>query len=523
MALPFTPPEEDVLGTQQLLRLKQRLQGQQGYAGITADLGNMMASYGLPNLRPGGANRAGLETVGAYLSGLQWQSQDFTTKQKEFKIGGIILDDRIRETQARMASLQEGVSKGDPNFAEYVQDRGKYEQTLARMQERLGLMEKQREASYGFSGLMDLSAQVYEGKQGAFSNLLAGLSKAVALKQSVGGTYMSAAGAAQAASADVALSTRVKGDLVPLLGEAGASANEFGYNFNLAGLPKDVSQSWEKYFDARIKAQESGKAFDEEAWAKANASDALRTIIEPPKPQQFDIKTQQLWQGAPTSRTAPIKADIQDVGQQTYDPTLAPSEQPQQRGSTETLTLQGLMVDRLDAQGRPILKGTSGPNVNPTALEQQRFLNRPDVTYAWKGAPSNRVLVATRSFENTTLGADNPWNVKDKRLLENENYQQALVNFALASRETGKAINGFGVKGQPFGFFDTSLGATAKAQEAALNAAERHKFDTLNATSAQAEKDLAAAKAAGYNPTSGMTIEQFQKQQEAAKVTIARR
>lgn len=559
---PYDWQTQDVLGAQALTRLKQRLRGDFGkdYGTISTQLGSMFQQYNI-NSTTGRMERGtgggldivngrlkqsagyldtkGYDAVNSFLSGLRWTSQDFGTKQKEFRYGAEVIEDRIAELDKRMTGLQEGYSKNDPNYEVYTRNPDRYEAAMKELSSQKDMLTKQREASMGFSGLMDLAGQVYEGKQGAFTNLLGGLQKATALMQSVGGTYQSAAAGSQAAAGEAGLVAAIKGDLVPLLGESGAAASEKGYSFNLAGLGKESSESWQKYFDARIAADEKGVKFDENKWATENASDALRTIIQSPAALQQDVTLVNKWTGAANNRTNMLKSTTASVMGQADDPgTMAAGKDPM---STETLRIQGTMVDRVDPNtGKPILKGTYAQmnkgkvlQANSVALEQQRFLNRADVTFAWEGSANDRTLVAKRTFQNNSMPEGSPFNVKDPNLRNDPRFQQGLVQMAIAARDNQVQLPGWGqFVGSQFGYVGSSLTNMMKAQEFARGAPERHKYDEMNAAQAQARGDLAKAQKMGYSPTTKLglggdknpeSVDQFLARKDMEANTVVRR
>lgn len=258
----LNPRFQSNLGAKALTILKQRLRARGGPS-ADAMIGSMFEQYGInPTTGRGlgaafGGSRAvdqkGVDATNEFLAGLNWTSQDFGTKQKEFQYGSVILGDRISAKQAQIQKFRDMADGKIPIPENY---RMPDEAWFSRQGTELELLQKQQEASQGFAGLMDLAGQVYEGKAGAFTELTSSLQKAIELKQNLGGTFFSQAGAQQAASAQVGLTTAMQGDLIPSLVESGRASREFGYNFNLAGVgdPK----KWENYFEARIQAQKQG-------------------------------------------------------------------------------------------------------------------------------------------------------------------------------------------------------------------------------------------------------------------------
>lgn len=389
------------LGARALSVLKERLRGRGG-SSAESMLTSLVSHYGI-NPRTGkgmgaafgtapGADQMGVSATHEFLSGLNWTSQDFGTKQKEFQYGSVILGDRIAAKQAEVQKYRD-MAAGKVAIPENFQMPD--DAWFAQQESDLGLLQRQQEASQGFAGLMDLAGQVYEGKAGAFTELTGSLQKAIQLKQNLGGTYFSQAGAAQAASAQVGLTEQVKADLVPGLLESGQAGREFGYSFNLAGVADP--RKWENYFEARLQAQAQGT-----------------------------------------------------------------------KGGSEVREISAAEVDRIDEQGRPVLKRTSD-------AEQQKFLFDPNVSYVWKGSGKDRKLVATKNQASGTTG------------------------FSITPEEA------------------------AQQQKFAFNAPARHKYDEALISSWRAQDELRAAKNQGYRPTSGETIDEFRARTDKERTTMVRR
>lgn len=482
------PQFQNNLGAKALTIMKERLRSRAGtMAGSAGTLfDSMLTHYGMDQKTGrglGGAfsssrnvDPAGSEAVRSFLSGLHWTSQDFGTKEKEFKYGALILEDRIKAAQDQVQKQRDIESGKLPRPDGYTLAT---EDWYQKQSARIDLLTKQKEASTGFAGLMDLSGQVYEGKAGAFTDMIGSLQKAIELKQSLGGTFASQAGAAQAASAQVGLTTAMQGDLIPALAESGRASQELGYNFNLAGMGEDQAKAWQNYFDSRLAAQEKGKTFDDNKWAQENASDALKTIIAPSVPKNFEGMVSQRWTGAA----------------------------PQGEGG---MTIAQDMIDRVDSSGKVFLKRDTQTGFSPERQKMQDLLNRSDVSYSWQGSDKGKSLIVnTKSPE--ALRALNP------------NKDQAMVNFGLAARDTNSELMDYGVGGFSFREVEDPYQRAMKSQKMAWGAPELHRFDEGMIASQRALDEMRAAKKQGYDPTKNETIDEFNVRKDQERTTVVRR
>jgi hypothetical protein len=331
-----------MLGARQLSRLKSRI-GSSNLGGAAKSSALTQFDSLVQSVQMDKSRRAPESAVNDFMGTLEFTSQDFQTKAREFQYGSLIMNERANKAQA----------------AQGLGDRPEFNAAMA---QRESVFRQQALASEGFAGLMDLSGQAFDGDAGAFSDTLRGLQKAVDLKQSVGGTFESAAGAAQAAAASQGLSTRMKATLTPLLGEAGAASRESGYSFNLGGLPADQAKAWGSYFDSRVKG---GDQFSPSAWAADNPAEAQMTVARPGE---------------------------------------------MRLGKSNDLMIPNSRIDSVDARtGRVTLKG-SMTGGRKDELQERLNAAGPGAILTWTGSGSDRQLRVTstaeqrRNTEKTQIG-----------------------------------------------------------------------------------------------------------------------